>query len=222
MIQEIYDYLWIRNVLISVDANDICNGITDKNQFIYIVKVISKLLEREDFPIVFQNAQQKIEDIIQKFRFMYNDKEIVEDINYIIGRLNDYRNMRTDRQKHLITEFYYSENKDRNLPGFYKLLPEYIDLFIRNDAHIFTSFYANTDTSVAIRLDQNDIINFSSLVNLLMNRYPEFFEDEGIRMRTVSNLNQIATIKGLDHYIAKHVKKAAKMLEKSDNKVKRL
>ena len=219
MTLEIYDYLWIRNVLIAVDTKELVESIVGKEEYMVVVKCISSLMQNEDFLLAYPEAQNKVSDIVQTYRFKYNDKEIFDDINYIIGRLNDYKNMPNERKNYLVNQFYVQEATNRDLPFMYKQSPDVIKCLIQNDIHTYKDIFCySAEGEKAVQLDVFDVLDYVSLTNLMLNQFPNFFEDENYKKPTVHNLEQLSTLKKLPLDISRYIKKTIKKLEPTKQK----
>lgn len=224
MILEIYDYLWIRNALLGLDVKQLNQNITTKEEYIFVIKCITNLMETEDFPLAFPQTQEKISEIVQTNRFKYNDKQIVEDINYIIERLNEYKSMSKERRQHLIKEFYVQELKVRDIPFPYNTSKEVVDCLIQTDIHTFRDIFCYDASAEPkpMSLNIEDILDYASLTNLLLNKYPTFFEDETMAKNTVHNLDQLVEIRKLPYAIRKNIKKVIKKLNPENEKTKKI
>ena len=223
MTLEIYDYLWIRNVLIALEAEDLLDNITNQEEYTFVVKCISNLLKEEDFPLAFPKSQSKIEKIIEKHRFEYADKALTQDINSIICKLNEYKSMSFEKKNNLVNKFYNDEITARKLAFTYSRSIETINCLIQNDIHTYRSiFCADINENEPVELTVMDILDYASLTNLIMAKYPDFFEKEHYTKNTINNLSQLATIKAIPFDIKTSIKKTLKELSKDDKKVKRL
>ena len=223
MTLEIYDYLWIRNVLIALDAKDLASNIESIEEYKFVLKCMTNLLEHEDFALVFENSQDKILEFIQIFRFKYKDKDISDKTNFIIGKLNQYKTLSQQEKNLLIGMFYSKESQDRELPFLYKDSKEVIDCLIQNDIHIYRDIFCNSGTNTEpIPLTETDVIDYVALTNFIINRYSDFFENPNSINNTANNLNQLATIKALPVIIRMYIKKTLRKIKKADRKVKRL
>lgn len=223
MILEIYDYLWIRNVLIALDPDALASNIENIEEYRFVLKCMANLLANEDFPLAVESTQSKISEFIQMFRFKYNDKDIANKTNFIISKLNQYKMMSTADKNLAIINFYSQETKDRNLPFLYKDSKEVIDCLIQNDIHIYRDIFCNSgNDKESIALTETDIIDYVALTNLIMNRYTDLFENSNYIDNTINNLTKLATIKALSFEIRRYIKKTIHKLEKSNKKAKRL
>lgn len=223
MILEIYDYLWIRNVLIALKPKDLASNIENIEEYRFVVTCMANLLENEDFPLALESTEDRISEFIQIFRFKYNDKDINNKTNFIIGKLNQYKVMSKADKNLAIKNFYIRETKDRDLPFLYKESKEVIDCLIQNDIHIYRDIFCNNGSDKEpIALTETDIIDYVALTNLIMNKYPDLFKNNHYIDNTLNNLNKLTAIKALPFEIRLYIKKTIHKLKSSDKKVKRL
>ncbi len=215
MIQEILDYLWIRNILLFQEEEIIEDYISKKNKYSDYIQILSRLMQREDLAVVYPEIQDKISKTVNKYRFEYNTAEINEDINYIVGRLNDYKKMSDTRQKQIIGEFYADEIVDRNMPIIYKNCKEELTTLIGNDFNCFISMYKASDEETGEDIEttfQPDMLQYTSLVNILINRFPEFFEEKAFVDVTIMNFMRIKETPKLKGSMYRYVKRTLKEL----------
>lgn len=222
MTQEIYDYLWIRNVLIALKAKDISTNVYSLEEAAYVVRCIVNLLEKENFVLAFDNSQDMILDLTQEFRFKYNDKELNSNINLIINKINQYKNINSNKKDLMIDLFYTNESKKRNLSYFYKNSKEVINCLIQNDIHTYRNLFCNENTNEPIALEIIDVLDYVSLVNLIMNDYPNYFKDEKIKEKTNNNFEQLLLVKNIPFDIRNSIKKTLKLINQNSNQIKRL
>jgi len=188
-----------------------------------VLKCMSDLLEKEDFPLAMESSEKIISDFIQTFRFEYSDKDINTKTNFIIGKLNEYRVMNTKTKNELVKKFYEKETNDRDLPNIYRNQKEPIDTLIQNDIYTYRDiFCVEENPSKPMELTVTDILDYVSLTNMLISRYPDFFKNDSFKANTIHNLSQLATITALPSNILSNIKKTLKKLDKQDNKIKRL
>lgn len=224
MTQEIYDYLWIRNVLMGLDVQALASNIEHIEEYRFVLKCMADLLEHEPFPLVIPASLEKISDFIQIFRFKFRDEDISIKTNFIIEKLNQFKTMNPADKNLSIRLFYEQESKDRKLPFLYQNSKEVIDCLMQSDIHIYRDImYHDNNTYIEpVPLTETDIIDYISLTNLIMTRYPSFFENENSIDKSINNLKQLVTIKALPLIIKSYIKKTLRRLEKANRKVKRL
>ncbi len=173
MIQEIYDYLSIRSDLTNYDSLQLIELAKDPETFRYYIKNISKLMQEEDYFLTSFELMNRVEDLLQAYRFDFiKEKEINEEMNYIIGRLQDYRNLSPKRHLTLIHRWLQEERTNRGLP-FYCSQDEFYFQLISYDKETFFQIF-----SLEEHFEIKNPLMYLSLVHLLIEKFPEVWEDE--------------------------------------------
>ena len=200
MIQEIYDYLLIRSHYLS-NKEDLLEECSNKEVYDYTVKNISKLMQEENYLLTSTSIRKNVSDMIQKYRFDFcKSREMCDEVNFVITRLNEYEHMEPGRKRYLVKEWLKKEFKDRNLPYICQI-PDLLFSAMANEHCLFmticgyrfneeTSAY-EYDNSKEYTEQQIDIMNYLQLINLLINRYPAFFYDLEHAENVVINLGEI-------------------------------
>ena len=223
MIREIYDYLLIRHILLTNSKEELLQDTNNKEMYDLCVKVISKLMQSEDFVLIFNDVQEKVDELIKKYRFDYVDKNNMEDINYIIGRLRDYSNKSEAEVERLRIDFYLEEFKDRDLSMKYTFHKEGITEMIINDFIVYSSFTNLEEDDKPFEISV-DIDHFTSTINLLISRFPDFFTETNIAPYLIHILNQIKKTRGVKYFTKSYVARTIEYLNSIEekNKEKRL
>ncbi len=213
MIQEILDYLLTRCLLLNSTSQELIDNITDKETFSYVVKNISNLMQKEDFVLIDRSLQEKVSDIIQSHRFDYNkDKELNAEMNYIIGRLQDYKSMSTNRKNMLIYNWIKQETEVRGLPVYYREINILLNL-VCYDAFYMKNMLCSSNGQTEI----DNVVEYLSLINLILNKYTTFFdENQNLLKLTIENCEIIAEIKKIPKFILKMDKDLLKKLNKNN------
>lgn len=227
MIQEIYDYLLIRHILLTNSKEEILEDVNNKEMFDKTISVIANLMQTEDIILVIPELQEKVEDMVQKYRFDYCDKNNFEDINYIIGRLKDYNNMSEAAKARLGIDFFLEEYKDRDLSLKYTFHKENIVDMITDDFIVYSSFInipqcTNNNEPFEIK---TEIDYFVSTINLLLSRFPDFYKETNISPYLINILEQIKKSRNVKLYSKRYVSRTIDYLnniEKEKQKEKRL
>ena len=229
MILEIYDYLLIRQMLIALSTSQILEEINDEDTYKHFVKVISKLIQKEDYPLVYPKSQSKIQSIIDKYRFTYDNKDIISDINYIIGKLNIYKTMDEKTKNQKIEIFYNNEFNTRLLPVIPLGGRYVIDKLVHNDICYFVAAYfagASPMQDDKGMFELEEPFDYVAMINLIAGRFPKLFEEENLLKVTKDNLIKLSKGTGLSPKTHKYIKRTIKDLEyfqgKNKEKVKRL
>lgn len=209
MIQEISDYLWIRDVLLCTDGKELIASASDKENFANIIYNISELMQKEDFVLVFNYIIGNIEELVYHYRFDYNkDKEINDNMNYIIGRLNAYKNMSEERKNYLCKSWVKDEFNDRLLPITFRNADNLVDL-MQLDVEYITGMLNYSEP-----FEIENVIEYLSLINLTINRFPDSFKDEDFYKATYNNLEGLKELEILPYNYKCYVKKTIKNLKK--------
>ena len=226
MIQEIYDYLLIRHILITNTREELLEDINNKEMYDKTVKVVANLMETEDFVLVVPGVQEKVDEMIKNYRFDYCDKNNVEEINYIVDMLNKYKNKSDGEIERRRIDFLLDEFKDRNLSMKYTFKKEKILDMIANDFVVYESFSRipaleeeNAPFEIKVEIDY-----FTSTVNLLMSRFPDLFKEVNIAPYLRHILTKIKECKQVNIFSKSYIKRTLKDLDyvEEQNKEKRL
>ncbi len=173
MIQEIYDYLSIRSNLTNYNSKQLIELAKDPDTFRYYIKNISKLMQEEDYLLTSWELMKGVEDLLQAYRFDFiKEKEINEKMNYMIGRLQDYRNLSPKRHLTLINRWIQEERKNRGFPFYCDQDELYFQLISLDEESFFQIF------SLESHFEIKNPLAYLSLVHLLIEKFPEVWEDE--------------------------------------------
>lgn len=210
MIQEISDYLLIRSLLYNSDSEELIEVAKEKDNYIYILNNIYELMQEENFIFVDPHLVTNVEDFIYKYRFDYNrDKEINDKMNYIIGRLNDYKNMSDKRKQFIIDNWVQEESQNRNLPFIYKNLNNLLSLI-----SLDTLYYQGM-ISIDKPFNIEYVVEYVSIINIIMNRFSESFNDDIEFLEvTRQNLQILKDNKKISKIDSKMIKEALKKVNK--------
>lgn len=172
MIQEILDYLLIRSLLYNSDADELIEAIKEKEDFTYVLDNIHMLMQEENFIFVAPHLVFNVSELITKYRFDYiKNKELNDKMNDIIGRLNDYKYMSDKRKQYIINNWIEEESNNRNLPLCYRNLTMLLGMISLDTAYF--QGMINIDKS----FDIGYVIEYVSIINIIMNKFPECFHD---------------------------------------------
>lgn len=180
MIQEILDYLLIRCLLLNSTSKEIIEKIQDKETFYYIIDSIYKLMQEENFVFALSEYNNKTSDVVNSYRFNYNkDKELNDKINYIIGRLQEFRSMSKGRKKDVIDNWIQEESQSRNLPKCYQNIQNLVDL-VSLDIAYFQGMITVDEPFIV-----ESVVEYVSLINIIINKYPECFNEDHLFLEVV-------------------------------------
>lgn len=165
MTQEISDYLLIRYAFLEFDSEDIINTIDSIDTYEPLIKTISSIMQEEDFFLIDETMQRKIQDVFLKYRFKYRNKELTRETNYIIERLNDYKKMSESRKKDLIKRWIKEESQKRCLPLAYSSMENLKELIVFDAECII-----KIRTDNGIDLINDEVIKYLSFFNLIRSK----------------------------------------------------
>ena len=220
MIQEIYVYLLIRHCFINSSTEEMETWIDNKKIFDNVLKKVVAIMQMEDFFLISDTVMNNLECFIQNNRFKYVDKDSVSDINYLISRLNYFKNLSDDKRESLINEFCRKEYDIRNLPRnfqSYSNVYEFISFDLANFMNIFPpDELRNGGEENKI---VTDLTSFISTINLLVSLCPndliEFEEDDQTISQLLEVLNKLLNAPRLPHFYLSYIKKTVNNLKKA-------
>lgn len=216
MILEISDYLLIRYMFLDCENEDIIKNVNSIETYQPIIKAISSIMQEEDFFLIDDKMPKKIEYLIQKYRFTYRTKELARETNYIIERLNDYKQLSQSRKNYLIKEWVKKESKERGLPSKYSVMENLTELIVFDAECIM-----NAKNSGKINLAGDDAIKYISFFNLIRNKFNIDLNNE-FYTSNILLIDKVAKEKGFSYFARSMAKKSVKSCEKQKRLVKKL
>lgn len=199
MIQEIYNSLWIKSYLLNMNVNNEIEELkkmSDEDRFKNynrFITEVKKLVEEDYFLLLDESLIPKVHNYIGAFRFDYKNPETVENINSILGFINEYKLMNELVKTRCINEYLIRENTFRNLPiavlkGRWALEIKYC---IAHDLSNFKKIFLGVDNTTynenEKRVVDADVFSTVSTINYILWNYPQFIEDEEVEAR-IKNL----------------------------------
>ena len=223
MIQEIYDYLLIRSHFL-FDKELLISKCNSKESFKIVVDSISNIMQKEDYFLTSATLQENISDLIQKYRFDFMKcKEINDEVNFIIGRLNEYKSMNPDHKSRLVSEWLHEEYQARNLPYSCKTASTVLNAMANEHSLFMTicGYKLNDEGNDFIPVGEDgqyiekelDIFSYLELNNVLISRYPVFFFQEDYIETALYNIDEIIKT-GSSKLVLKYAKSTLKQLKK--------
>lgn len=234
MTQEIYNYLLIRNYLIQDNDEYSLEGEENpKEQYAFFVNAVAELMQHENYPLISEQMQEEISNIIQKYRFDYmKDKELNESINYIITRLREYELLSYKRKNNLIRDWYKDEYNNRMLPYKYRN-PDCMNLLLSCDFRNYeklTNVFTFEEFLGSYKL-QDDVYSISkyasflSTINLMIT-FDSAVLNPDEKMRLINNIIVLGRTLDITVTDARYAKRTANYvystISKEDIKEKRL
>lgn len=202
MTQEISGYLLIRSYLMVTPKDTLIKliGESDEEYFKTLIHNIYTIMEKEDFVLMYKEVEEKIDSILLRYRFNYiKNKEINDEMNFIIGKLNQYKNLTVDEIFNKRKEFCKQEFKRRSLPSRL-CAPANIENMIMLDGEMVALITGlSGETEYVIDLD--GILSYLSIVNIMINEQSEYFLNSGVIDESLERISQISVaINDLDDY----------------------
>lgn len=228
MIQEIYDYLYIRS-LVNSSRFDLDHFRDKEDLEIFLSRLAKYFNTGEDAFIAYTDFHKYVVEVIAKYR---SEKELnhktIYDINTILGRLNEYKLFDSSTLKNKVDNWFQNEYTDRKLPLILRN-QEVVFASVMNEDTIFVILnkeYIEKNSKIKIDiLEGPNPLDYTQLINLLISRYPGYFyanEAYDNAMKVLQDcLTKVDTIT-MTSYIKKTIrrlKKVKKEIEKTRKKV---
>lgn len=208
-IEETLYYLAVRSLLVNQSSEDLINQIDSEEAYKLYVDNISRIMQEENFIFVSDALVQKVSDLVYHYRFDYiKNKQINDNVNYIIERFHDYKMMSSNRKVTLAKEWMKEEGKNRGLPAKYVNAEDLFSL-ISLDGYYFQGMI-NIGEEFAVE----NIMEYVSLLNLLLNRFSTFFDDNLFLEITKQNCEALKSIPGLPKKYLKMINKILDRINK--------
>jgi len=180
MTLEISDYLLTRSILVNNTKEELIESVNDEETFSYMLNSICQLMEEENFILTHAGLCERVSTFINEYRFDYiKNKDYCEKMNYIIGRLQDYNMMSDKRKQDIIDNWVENESEARGLPKCYRNQKNLFEL-ISLDMYYFIGMISFNEPFVV-----ESIIEYASLVNIIMNKFPESFDEDHLFLEVV-------------------------------------
>jgi len=183
MTQEIYGYFLIRSTIMNNEKEALINAYSDKGSFAYFIQNVAKLIEEDDFFLTSQELVERAEAVLYEYRFKYNkDKEINDDMNKIINKFREYKNMSIKETSIRYRNWLQKEGKLRGVPKIFST-PDLIYDSISKDFTNMTVIISTNGT-----LYPNDLLDYIMNVNYIANKFPVILLEDQIRDNIILNL----------------------------------
>lgn len=212
MIQEIFDYLWIKSCLISFDKDDFKNSIDnylDNNSLVdkslgynHFLTCVTNLLDsEEEYFSMSESIIDDVKDIINEYR--YEDKILDSTIksNNIIIRLNKITNLPQKQKTVNIAKYFKKEIDERKIPfALSKSVDNLTTMISRDIVNVYHML--GIVTGEQVEFTNNELACFVSTVNSLLSKNPEFFVvfDNNLDILNSLTINK----RNKSHYIKKY------------------
>jgi len=182
--------LLIRSFLLNSNDKEIIESVTNEEEFAYVLNNIYNLMQEEDFVLISSSLSDKVLSFVSNYRFDYiKNKDYCEKMNYIIGRLRDYNNMSIDRKKHIVNNWIDEESKTRCLPKCYQNGEDLFNLISLDMKYLMGMI------SIGEEFVIHNVVEYVSLINIIMNKFPECFENDHLFLEVArNNLNALMKV----------------------------
>lgn len=193
MIHEIFDYLLTRSLLLNCSEQELIDSVDNEETFAYILDNIYNIMQEENYIIISPMLKEKVINFISKYRFDYiKNNNYCEKMNYIIKRVREYNQMSDKRKKDILNNWVEQESNLRGLPKRYQNPRTLFDFIMMDAAYISGMLNIGKEFEISVPIE------FASIINIVMNRAPEIFEEEPILLEYAKFiLGKLQTIKGL-------------------------
>lgn len=181
MIQEIYNYLYTKSLLLEKEVLLVDDGNEEKNLSDNLLSILN-VLTLEPYFADREDTRKMLSSFIQKYRFSFpNNTKIKVSFNELIKVINEHQaqdKKTTNKEK---KQWLESEYKDRCLPKKFRNEKTMIE-FVRADAELFmnmSGFYCfdgvNFEPVPKLLFNNLDVVEYLGLMNLMINREPRYF-----------------------------------------------
>lgn len=228
MIQEIYDYLYIRS-LVNSSRFDLDHFRDKEDLEIFLSRLAKYFNTGEDAFIAYTDFHKFLVEVIAKYR---NEKELniktINDINTILGKLNEYKLYDASILNDKLEDWFTEEYNDRKLPLILRNREVILECVMNDDSTFMrlNKEFIEKNSNIKIDvLEEPNPFDYTQLINLLINRFQGFFyakEAFDSAMKTMQDcLTKVDTFT-MANYIKKTIKrlkKVKKEIEKTRRKV---
>lgn len=208
MLEKAYNYLCVRSLLMAYDSQQLIDLVVDESTYKFFVDNIAFIMQEEDYLLIADELVSRVSDLVHHYRFDYNkNKEINDQVNYIIDRLRDYHTMSFNHRVDLSREWFKEERKKREIPRRYATASNLLTL-VCSDAFYFSNMVSTEEFVIS------NIMEYLSLINLLLNQFPSSFEDSIFLEVIKQNCQFLKTLPNFPRVYMKMVNKILDRLNK--------
>ena len=188
MSDEMLDFnnvLALRNHLSVLSREKLEEMYQDKGSYLTFLNAIVALSECDSAFLLFSDDfLEKILYVVQVHRFDFEEKEVKECINDIIGYVNQIKVMPQEK-KNILKNGYLTYQEEQRGVSFHTT--ESLIASLSYDAVVFSSLRDGTPEAI------QDEEYFLMSLNYLMKACPEFFQDPKITADTISVLERVGS-----------------------------
>ena len=171
MTQEIYNYLLTREKIINLSLEELINETKNNDNFPYTIKLIYKIVARENILLIKNEYYEKVEKYLQEFRFLYiNNSEINSYMNYVILALNSYKQLSIGEKTDYIIDWKTTEACNRYLSNSWTVSLDEVLSYVLLDSKYLKQLLDKN-------IDLDNPKELLSTLNVLSLQFTEIFEE---------------------------------------------
>ena len=178
--QEFVDILELRTELILLNEGQLKEIFKDDKEYCRLVKTMYNLLDIDDcgFALLDENVMEKIYSILslKRFEMKHIDKNIFDQVNEMISRLNEMKAKRPEEKEKLLEGFILTQEEFRDIEY------EYFDEVIDSMATDYFVFNYLEGEELPPNMPETYLIGSIIYLN---NAMPKFFEIDEVREREI-------------------------------------
>lgn len=170
------DLLLTKILLINDDSTKIISSISDSDNFKTKLDVLDWLLDNEESLFLLSdyssfNITNNVLDLINEYRFLYRDKDILNQCNNILGKINCIKALPIEEKESLIEKYVIEQEMVRNI-----LFDDNVDELLLSMV-LDASFYFGQIKGYLDGDFKNCVLLLGS-INYFLNCYPELFTND--------------------------------------------
>lgn len=171
MTQEIYNYLLTREKIINLSLEELINETKNNDNFPDTIKLIYKIVARENILLIKNEYYEKVEKYLQEFRFLYiNNSEINSYMNYVILALNSYKQLSIGEKTDYIIDWKTTEACNRYLSNSWTVSLDEVLSYVLLDSKYLKQLLDKN-------IDLDNPKELLSTLNVLSLQFTEIFEE---------------------------------------------
>lgn len=208
--EDLVDVMLIKNNLILLDSDTLIEKCNSKKTFKFFIDSINKLLDTESSFLLLDEAYiDKIQEVVNMYRFSFRDKEYVSILNGVICKINEVKNY-PDSLVEAMKDSYIETQSELRKFSFPSL--ETFMMSLSYDAVCILAFREQSEELIT----EETLFYCSS--NYFINTIPEIYDDE-----YTNNLTDKIINKRLSRFsfLERNVKAFAKDTKESIEKIKK-
>ena len=221
MIQEIFNYLYTRSLLLEKEVLLVKDGNEEKYLSDNLLSILN-VLTLEPYFADREDTRKVLSSFIQKYRFSFpNNTEIKVFFNELIKVINEHQTQDEKTTNIEKKQWLEREYKDRCLPKKFRNEKTMIE-FVRADAELFmnmSGFYCfdgeNFEKVPELIFKCLDVVEYLGLMNFLINREPKYFASKETIDSLIEQCYSLSTYEE-NAEVLKYIKKTIRNLKRID------